>query len=140
MVLKLVMLAMFATPTHGFLPPKQIDVCGKKVAIVLVKTLGVDEYDNPVLGFTGEGKISLVEGRPDSEMAETLSHEIMHVILTVKVSGDKTTHHDFIYKLSPCYVDTIFHSNPDLLVYFIGAGYHMKLPQEQKIVPTTPKK
>lgn len=133
----------FAPAKHVFLPPKQINVCGKKIAVVLVHYIAPDkgyEVNGPVLGYTDPDRIRLLDTRADGEMAVTLSHEIMHVILTTDVSNDDTTVHDFIKKVSACYIDTVFHSNPDLLVYFIGAGYHLKLTQEEKLVPTSERK
>lgn len=133
----------FAPVKHQFLPPKQINVCGKKIQIVLVKFIPVEKgyaVDGPTVGYTDTDSIRLVDTRTDGQMAATLTHEIFHVILTTDVSNDDTTVHDFIKKVAPCYIDTVFHSNPDLLVYLIGASNHMKLEQWEKIVPTTEKK
>lgn len=115
------------------IPPKQINVCGRVVHIQLVHFIGDTPDGKAVAGITEGNLIKLVDTRPEGDMAATLQHEIMHVVLTTNVSDKVFTVHEFIIKLAPCYNDTIFHSNPDLLVYLIGAGYHYKLDPEDSI-------
>jgi hypothetical protein len=118
-------------------PPVRINVCGRQdVFIVFVEPFN-DENNRQVNGYTEDIKkpyyifITRNKERNAHDEAETLMHELMHVILTTNASDENKSVHDFIYDLSPCLIDTLYKDNPELMQYFLAANY-LPPPEDKK--------
>jgi hypothetical protein len=101
-------------------PPRQVKVGSDQYTITYVSRfpeagrLGETLYDSHT--------IQLLEGRSQQAEAETLMHELLHVMINVDGTERTMADHDFIYRVAPKLVRTLFADNPELEQYMLSAS------------------